>query len=589
MTYGQLTPTTSNTATGERNIDSLISAKRYLHESKQSSGGMGGDPEQPPYGGDEPPIGGGEPPIDPIDPPDESDEPVGIKTRITYSFPDEFRDKDYESDYGGFDGFNAFNSAQKAATRSIMKMYESVANFDLDELTDNKDRDATIRLANADGTNRFDGIAGFPSEPDFMQGDVWIDSVNDPRNTNPKIGNKGYWVLMHEIGHALGLTHSHETHANLDGPMDSWLDSKEFTVMSYKAHVGGELIPNPVDEVDQPQSLMMYDIAAIQAMYGANFDTRSGNTTYTFSTSTGEMFANGQSLGKPENNTIFRTIWDGNGRDTYDFSNTGRSQSINLRPGAWSDLSADSTAQNARLKIEWGGVVTKRARGHIANALQHNDDPRSLIENAKGGGGSDTIQGNIARNHLYGNVGDDRLWGWDNNDTLDGGSEDDLLFGGRHNDILKGGPGNDILVGADPYSNTPHNEVDVLWGGADADRFVLGLASDYSVPTVGGPPANRILYDDNVVWTEGQNSYALIMDFELGIDRIQLRGDSRDYNWRSVEVVHDNQTYLGTGIYVDNPVPHRDELIGVLVGVNASQISVYDSSQFSYVYATTEF
>ncbi|NEP18588.1 MAG: matrixin family metalloprotease [Leptolyngbya sp. SIO4C1] len=586
MAYGQLTPTTSNTATGNRNIDSLIGEKRYLHEPKPNSGGMGGDPEQPPYGGDEPPIGG-EPPIDPIDPPDESDEPAETKTRITYSFPNEFRGKDYESNYQGIDGFNAFNSTQKAATRSIMKMYESVADLDLDELTGSQDRNATIRLANADGTGRFDGYAGFPSSTDFVQGDVWIDSVNDPRNTNPKIGNKGYWVLMHEIGHALGLTHPHESHGLADGPMSSQLDSKEFTVMSYRAHAGGDLIPNPVDGVDQPQSLMMYDIAAIQAMYGANFDTRSGNTTYTFSTSTGEIFADGQSLGKPETNTIFRTIWDGNGRDTYDFSNTGRSQNINLRPGAWSDLSADSTAQNARLNV---GLFTPRwARGHIANALQYNDDPRSLIENAKGGSGNDIIKGNIARNHLYGNVGDDRLWGWDNNDTLEGGSQDDLLFGGRHNDTLKGGPGSDILVGAEPYSNTLHNEVDVLWGGADPDRFVLGLASDYSVPTIGGPPANRILYDDHVVWTEGQNSYALIMDFELGIDRVQLRGNSRDYNRRSVEVVHENQTYLGTGIYVDNPVPHRDELIGVLVGIDPSQISFSNSSQFSYVYATTEF
>ena len=48
------------------------------------------------------------------------------------------------------------------------------------------------------------------------------------------------------------------------------------------------------------QSLMMYDIAAIQQMYGANFNTNSGNTTYSFSTNTGTS-CRSQVKGKRDN------------------------------------------------------------------------------------------------------------------------------------------------------------------------------------------------------------------------------------------------------------------------------------------------
>ena len=38
------------------------------------------------------------------------------------------------------------------------------------------------------------------------------------------------------------------------------------------------------------------------------------------------------------------------------------------------------------------------ALGNVYNAFQYNNDPRSLIENATGGGGNDTIGGNDVAN-----------------------------------------------------------------------------------------------------------------------------------------------------------------------------------------------
>jgi serralysin len=68
---------------------------------------------------------------------------------------------------------------------------------------------------------------------------------------------------------------------------------------------------------------MMADIAALQYMYGANFGGSS--STYTWSSTTGEMFINRVGQGALNNgaggvyNRIFLTIWDNGGsNDIYD-------------------------------------------------------------------------------------------------------------------------------------------------------------------------------------------------------------------------------------------------------------------------------
>ena len=169
---------------------------------------------------------------------------------------------------------------------------------------------------------------------------------------------------------------------------------------------------------------MMYDIAALQQMYGANYTTNSGNTVYTWSPTTGEMSINGVGQGAPGGNRIFLTVWDGGGNDTYDFSNYTTNLTVNLQPGGWTTT---STAQLANLL----GDGSQCRRGNIANALLYNNDPRSLIENAIGGTGNDTIIGNVADNILNGGGGNDRLTGLAGDDTLDGGSgTDTAVFSG---------------------------------------------------------------------------------------------------------------------------------------------------------------
>ena len=159
---------------------------------------------------------------------------------------------------------------------------------------------------------------------------------------------------------------------------------------------------------------MMYDIAALQYMYGANYSTNSTDTVYKWNPATGQETINGVAQAAPGGNTIFMTIWDGGGNDTYDFSNYTTNVSVNLQPGSWTTTSA---AQLANLG---NGHI---AIGNIANAYLYNNNPASLIENAVGGSGNDTIIGNAANNKLTGGAG---------NDTLDGvsGTADTAVYSG---------------------------------------------------------------------------------------------------------------------------------------------------------------
>jgi len=116
----------------------------------------------------------------------------------------------------------------------------------------------------------------------------------------------------------------------------------------------------------------------------------------------------------------------------------------------------------------------------------------TIIENALGGFGDDTIIGNDADNILVGNGGndtvrggdgEDRIFGRDGNDTLKGGEGDDLLVADDGDDRLEGQDGDDILEGGEGDDDLRGGEGDdileggagndFLNGGADNDTFVF--------------------------------------------------------------------------------------------------------------------
>jgi serralysin len=427
MSYGSGTSTVANTSTGDNNIDGLIADRRWA------------------------------------------------SANVTFSFTSNFQnDYEDESDYPDSGvhrhTFASLNTGQRAAIQDWVAMYESVSGLNLIELTGNNDRNATLRIANSEDPGQIDAPAyAYLPDGSVKAGDVWFDRSTE---SNPILGNRVYHTAGHELGHALGLKHGHETGGIRNVAMNFDRDSMEFSIMTYRSYVNDISLGYDNETFGFAQSLMMYDIRAIQQMYGANFAHNASNTTYTFSTTTGEMFVNGIGQGRPGgnqgqlgSNRIFRTIWDGNGIDTYNFSNYTTNLSINLSPGGWSDLDVGGNFQRARLGDG------KDARGHVFNALQFKGDARSLIENAYGGSGNDRIDGNTANNYLGGGSGNDALNGGDGIDTLSGGGGRDTLSGDSGNDYLYGGWGGDTLIGGDG--------TDFLVGNAGNDKLIGGAGTDY--------------------------------------------------------------------------------------------------------------
>ena len=212
----------------------------------------------------------------------------------------------------------------------------------------------------------------------------------------------------------MGLKHGHQDYKNVDlrfflepsGANPRWgsqalpadHDGQSWSLMTYRSNPGAP-IDFQGDGFNQPQTYMQDDIAALQFLYGTNFNTNNTNTTYTFSPTTGLMFINGVGQTPPTGNIIYRTIWDGGGIDTYNLFNYSTNLNINLNPGAFSDFGMQ-VADNRPLQ---GGPAF--APGNVANALLYNGDVRSLIENAIGGAGNDTFTGNRVNNVIDGRGG----------------------------------------------------------------------------------------------------------------------------------------------------------------------------------------
>jgi serralysin len=465
---------------------------------------------------------------------------------FTFSFPTSA--SFYGAGYGNGEplkGFAVLNAAQQAATRAAFDQFSSVANVTFTEVTESATKHADLRLASSDAPST--AWAYFPSTA-AEGGDAWFNKSSG-HYSRPIKGNYAHVSFLHEIGHALGLEHAHEGNV-----MPVNRDSMEYTVMSYRSYVGASTTTGYTNETwGYAQSLMMYDIAALQHMYGADFTTESGNTTYRWSPTSGEMFINGIGEGAPGGNKILLTVWDGGGTDTYDFSNYTTALKVDLRPGEWTTTSAAQLA-----KLHYNG--SKVAIGNIANALQFQGDARSLIENAKGGTGSDTITGNAAANALWGNGGNDRLIGGDGNDNLFGGAGADRLDGGNGTDLANYSNATAGVVAdlSSPASNTgeaagdTYVSIERLYGSAFNDtvrgdngaNLLNGLAGndvlngrDGNDTLIGGNGADRLIggggADTFVFQTTAQSAPAardVIDDFASGIDRMDLRSIDANSN-----------------------------------------------------------
>ena len=364
------------------------------------------------------------------------------------------------------------SSDQQNAAKEALNTWSNVANIKFNQISESSTNVGDIRIAwtsqstpNSVGDNAW-GWAYMPDSVRPNGGDVWIStlSIDSTKylDTQWSRGSFNFYSLIHETGHALGLKHPFEGSVTLP----SSLDNRSQTVMSYSnpdkniypiaGNVNGsyQWLKLGVN----PETPGVLDIAAIQYLYGANVNFKTGNDTYTFD----------QSI------PFFKTIWDASGNDTISVKDFSLGCSINLAPGSYSSIHINPPPVATR----GGSDVTYDGTDNLGIAFN------CVIENATGGSGNDTLLGNDANNVLSGGDGNDFLFGGKGNDTIDGGAGNDYLrFSGNRSEykIEKSGAGYKFTAISTGAIDTVANVE--TFGFSDGDTNVADLmpASTYKV------------------------------------------------------------------------------------------------------------
>ncbi|HEX8640658.1 MAG TPA: M10 family metallopeptidase [Allosphingosinicella sp.] len=400
---------------------------------------------------------------------------------LTYSFPQAIAA--YSDGYGGgsepYSNFEPLTQAAAAAVRQILASYAAVSGLNFTEQTGAGAGGATLRFGMTDAVKEGFPAYGYGPFTGASGGDTWYRNTGGSFD-NPLVGAISFHTYIHEIGHAVGLKHGHDFTGA--GAIPPEYNSMEYSVMTYRSYPGQGLPDAGVytnETFGYAQSLMMLDIAALQHMYGANYASNATDTVYRWDPNTGEMFVNKAGQGAPGANRIFLTVWDGGGSDTYDLSAYSGAVTIDLRPGEWT---LTSPVQRANLG---DGFM---ARGNIANALLHKGDARSLIENAKGGTGNDSLTGNDAANRLDGGAGADSMAGGKGNDSyvVDNVLDKVAEAGGNGTDTVESsvtfalGPAleNLVLTSSGAIDGTGNNTANAITGNAGANVLDGGAGAD---------------------------------------------------------------------------------------------------------------
>ena len=429
------------------------------------------------------------------------------------------------------------------------------------------------------------------------------------RDIQYRPGSFGYMVILHELGHNLGLKHTDASpffpgvtagnSSTADGIYG--LNNTVATIMSYNStsvtnqRTGDNnpsLTPSGISfataagdasqaNLGFSRTPMALDVATIQKIYGKNNNFNSTDNTYIIPQAS-------------DANNGWACIWDAGGIDTFAAPNTSKAVQIDIRNA---NLLNDSTAAAGFYSYVLEGSQGGFTIAHDWDGVSFGTDIEGInvgqcvIENARGGKGSDTIIGNRFANDIWGYDGNDQItcgggndtaYGDFGNDVIQGNTGSDTLIGGSGSDTISGGQGFDFIYGS--YINTTFGnaayggssttgadgigDIDTLTGGLGGDKFYL-----YG--------NGRAAYNDREDNTYGRNDYALITDFGspgvrallYGEDKIVLLGSSNDY----LLGVNGNNTEIFLKSTVQGGV---NELIAIINNVNNLSL---DGTSFEYV------
>ena len=293
----------------------------------------------------------------------------GTGATITYSFLTSTPNY-YSAGSLEYNQFNALTTSMQAATRSALAMISSSVNITFTEVTGVGDM--TFGQAYLTTGSSDPGAYAYYPDQGSYSGDVWLNYKYTSSFANMTSGSYGLYAMIHEIGHALGLVHTFQAFG-LSQSASNVENTDKYSVMAYNWEAWGSLYPD---------TLQIYDIYALQSIYGANTTYNTGNNVYTLES--GRAY----------------TIYDAGGTDTFSAAHLSSGVTINLGAGEFS-----SVGLTENIAIAYGVV----------------------IENATGGSGNDIFYGNSSNNVLTGNNGNDTFYGSLGNDTINGGVGTDII------------------------------------------------------------------------------------------------------------------------------------------------------------------
>ena len=297
---------------------------------------------------------------------------TGTPTNLTYSFLSQAATTGGE----GGTGFVALNAQQQQIVRDLFSVLQQQTGLNFSEVAGDAGQ---IRF----GVNQQANTRGYSFLPDAYKGDaragdVWLD-VETVNLMQP--GQEGYYVLLHELGHALGLQH----------PLPE-SDTSGATVLLNSLATPSNTLMIELSATSTggtwPTWFGGFDLQALRALYGSR------------------AYATGNDVYKMTDGSYPMNIIDDGGVDTLDVSSVSVSVSIDLHAGASSSVGMDAQgmAKHNNVSISSG----------------------ALIENVIGSPYDDVIIGNAANNFVTFTGGNDivdgdagldsvRFWSGSNN------------------------------------------------------------------------------------------------------------------------------------------------------------------------------